>query len=207
MYIFLCAFYGHECGPVNHRTSERANERTNENFQAPTQMPNNNDRIFCVVTCMRYYTVLHDYIWLCGDRWMRFTRLISSIQNTMCVHMCVSLRSIFLYMHFLGSLIQCCRQSRYAPYTHTHTHTYIKLWNGNSQVKFSRGGWPAMCRQTVFFSIHSVNILYIFQINCVCVCVVHILTLFECFTQRIQKSGSLMAMTMAVVAMVAVERM
>lgn len=126
----------------------------------------NNDRKFC---CSNMHALLYGITWLhllCGgDRWMRFTRLISSTKYKMCACVRAPLSpTLFLFLSaycvyaffFSGRfLIQCCRQSRYVP--------YIKCWNENSQVKFCRWGWPAICRhKQFFFSIHSVNTLDIF---------------------------------------------
>lgn len=142
----------------------------------------NNDRKF---GCSNMHALLYGITWLhllCGggDRWMRFTRLISSTKYTMCAYVRVSLAlRTTVCMHFFGGVLNsmlstvllCSLYTNTCEWKHKRLYTYIKLLNENSQVKFSRWGWPAIYVDTNgFFSIHFVKLLYILD-KCVCVCV------------------------------------
>lgn len=118
-----------------------------------TKKPHNNDRKFC---CSNMHVLLYGITWLhllCGgDRWMRFTRLISSTKYKMCACVRLSLGVLRVCsvcsMHFLGVLNSMLSTvSLCSLYASAHTHIYIKLWNENSRVKLRRWGWPAICRQ------------------------------------------------------------
>lgn len=96
-----------------------------------TKKPHNNDRKFC---CSNMHVLLYGITWLhllCGgDRWMRFTRLISSTKYKMCACVRLSLGVLRVCsvcsMHFLGVLNSMLSTvSLCSLYASAHSHTYI----------------------------------------------------------------------------------